>query len=57
MWIGHTIGNSTISAPLEIPTDPFNSVFAPFGTGDVPQPGTSQKIDMIGGVISYAAKL
>ncbi|MBK5214196.1 MAG: T9SS type A sorting domain-containing protein [Flavobacteriaceae bacterium] len=48
-------GNSTISAPLEIPTDPFNSVFAPFGTGDVQQPGTSQKIDMIGGVISYAA--
>ncbi len=50
-----TIGNSTISAPLEIPTDPFNSVFAPFGSGDVQQPGTSQKIDMIGGVISYAA--
>ncbi len=48
-------GNSTISAPLEIPTDPFNSVFAPFGTGDVHQPGTGQKIDMIGGVISYAA--
>ena len=48
-------GNSTISAPLEIPTDPFNSVFAPFGTGDVQQPGTSQKIDMIGGVISFAA--
>lgn len=48
-------GNSTISTPLEIPTDPFNSVFAPFGSGDVQQPGTSQKIDMIGGVISYAA--
>jgi len=48
-------GNSTISSPLEIPTDPFNSVFAPFGTGDVQQPGTIQKIDMIGGVISYAA--
>ncbi|SRX75066.1 GEVED domain-containing protein [Aequorivita antarctica] len=48
-------GNSTISAPLEIPTDPFNSVFAPFGSGDVQQPGTGQKIDMIGGVISYAA--
>lgn len=50
-----TIGNSTISAPLEIPTDPFNSVFAPFGSGDVNQPGTSNKIDMIGGVISFAA--
>ncbi|PKA83913.1 putative secreted protein (Por secretion system target) [Ulvibacter sp. MAR_2010_11] len=48
------IGNSTISAPLVIPTDPFNSVFAPFGTGDVAQPGTAQKIDMIGGVISFA---
>tara|TARA_R110000850_G_scaffold150497_1_gene273284 strand:- start:197928 stop:200855 length:2928 start_codon:yes stop_codon:yes gene_type:complete len=45
--------NSTISAPLEIPTLPFDSVFAPFGTGDVNQPGTSQKIDMIAGVISY----
>lgn len=51
----NTIGNSTISAPLEIPTAPFNSVFAPFGSGDVKQPGTNQKIDMIGGVISYAA--
>ena len=50
-----TPGNSTISSPLEIPTDPFNSVFAPFGSGDVAQPGTGNKIDMIGGVISYAA--
>ncbi len=50
-----TIGNSTISAPVEIPVDPFDSVFAPFGTGDVNQPGTGQKIDMIGGIISYAA--
>lgn len=49
------VSNSTISDPLEIPTDPFDSVFAPFGTGDVEQPGTSQKIDMIGGVISFAA--
>ncbi|MBL6607224.1 MAG: T9SS type A sorting domain-containing protein [Flavobacteriaceae bacterium] len=47
--------NSSISQPFEIPTDPFDSVFAPFGTGDVAQPGTSQKIDMIGGIISYAA--
>ncbi len=47
--------NSSISAPLEIPVDPFDSVFAPFGTGDLNQPGTSQKIDMIGGIISYAA--
>ncbi len=48
-------GNSTISSPLEIPTAPFEATFAPFGTGDVQQPGTGQKIDMIGGVISYAA--
>lgn len=47
--------NSTISQPLDIPVTPFDSVFAPFGTGDVEQPGTIQKIDMIGGVISYAA--
>ena len=49
------INNSSISAPLEIPTAPFDSVFAPFGTGDVEQPVTSQKIDMIGGLISFAA--
>ena len=49
------IGNSSISSPLEVPVAPFDSVFAPFGTGDVNQPGTSNKIDMIGGVISYAA--
>lgn len=46
--------NSTISdVPLELETLPFESTFAPFGTGDVSQPGTFQKIDMIGGVISY----
>ncbi|RFN57847.1 GEVED domain-containing protein [Marixanthomonas ophiurae] len=50
-----TTSNSTISSPLEIPTTPFEATFAPFGTGDVGQPGTNQKIDMIGGVISYAA--
>jgi len=48
-------GNSSISSPLEVPVAPFDSVFAPFGSGDVNQPGTSNKIDMIGGVISYAA--
>jgi len=51
-WV--TTSNSTVSAvPLELNTIPFESTFAPFGTGDVAQPGTSQKIDMIGGVISY----
>ena len=48
------VSGSTISAiPLELDTLPFESTFAPFGTGDVNQPGTTQKIDMIGGVISY----
>lgn len=50
-----TPANSAISNPLEIPLNAFDSVFAPFGTGDVEQPGTNQKIDMIGGLISYAA--
>lgn len=50
-----TPANSVISNPLDVPLTAFDSVFAPFGTGDVAQPGTNQKIDMIGGVISYAA--
>jgi hypothetical protein len=49
-----TTSNSTVSSvPLELNTVPFEATFAPFGTGDVGQPGTVQKIDMIGGVISY----
>jgi len=47
--------SSSISTPVEIPLAPFDSVFFPFGTGDVSQPGTSQRIDNIGGVISYMA--
>lgn len=47
--------NSTISQPQVIPTQPFESTFAPFGTGDVEQPGTGQRIDIIQGVISYVA--
>ena len=51
-WV--TTSNSTVSpVPLELNTVPFEATFAPFGTGDVGQPGTAQKIDMIGGVISY----
>lgn len=41
--------NSSISSALEIPTLPFDSVFAPFGTGDVNQPGTSQKLILLEG--------
>ena len=50
-----TPGNSTVSAPLEIPVAPFDSFLAPFGAGELVQPGTGQRIDMITGVISYAA--
>jgi len=52
-WV--TLSNSTISSALEVPTDPFNTIFAPFGSGDVAQPGTGQKLDMIGGIVSFAA--
>ncbi|EAQ40171.1 hypothetical protein MED134_05439 [Dokdonia sp. MED134] len=47
--------NSTVSAPLEIPTAPFDSFLAPFGAGELNQPGTTNKIDMLSGIISYAA--
>jgi hypothetical protein len=52
-WVN--TGNSTISAPQEIATDPFDSVFAPFGSGDLNQPGTGTKLDMIGGIICESA--
>ena len=47
--------NSSVSAPLEIPVTPFDSFLAPFGSGELQQPGTGNRIDMITGVISYAA--
>ncbi len=47
--------SSTISIPQIIPTQPFTSTFQAFGTGDTGQPGTAQKIDNLGGVISYMA--
>lgn len=50
-----TPGNSSISNPLEVPVTPFDSFLAPFGFGELQQPGTGQRIDMITGVISYAA--
>ena len=50
-----TPANSTISAPDLIATQPFDSTFFPFGTGDIRQPNTNQRIDGIGGVISYMA--
>ena len=45
----------SISAPQVIVTTPFNSEFQPFGTGNVNQPGTGNRIDNINGVISYMA--
>ncbi|MFT5982694.1 MAG: hypothetical protein ACI9RM_001128 [Ulvibacter sp.] len=49
-------GNSTISAPLEIATDPFDAgeVFGN-GNGSLRQPGTSQRLAGHGGIISFAA--
>jgi len=46
-------GTSTISSPQEIMISPFDSTFQPFGTGDIPQPGTTRKIDSQSGIISY----
>jgi hypothetical protein len=50
------INSSTISAPQEIPTDPFDSseLFGD-GNGAIRQPGTSQRLAGHGGIISYAA--
>ncbi len=50
-----TPGNSTISAPDLIALQPFDGTFFPFGTGDIRQPSTTQRIDAISGVISYMA--
>jgi hypothetical protein len=47
-------GNSTISAPLEIPTDPFDAGEI-FGQGAISQPGTGQKLAGHGGIISFGA--
>lgn len=50
------VGNSTISAPLEIATDPFDAgeLFGN-GNGALFQPGTSQRLAAHGGIISFAA--
>ena len=50
------VGNSTISAPLEIPTDPFDAgeIFGD-GNGALHQPNTSQRLAGHGGIISFAA--
>lgn len=50
------VGNSTISAPLEITTDPFDSgeLFGN-GNGAIRQPGTSQRLAGHGGIVSFPA--
>ena len=48
-------GSSTVSTPLEVPTQPFDSFLRPFPAGDVDQPNTTQRISSINGVISKAA--
>jgi len=50
-----TPSNSMISQPFTIPTDPYETSFFPFGTGDVTQPGTNQRLDVLGGLLSYMA--
>ncbi len=47
-------GNSTISAPMEIPTGPFDAGEI-FGEGAIKQPGTNQKLAGHGGIISFGA--
>lgn len=48
--------NSTISTPLEIPTDPFDAgeLFGN-GNGALRQPGTSQRLAAHGGIVSFGA--
>lgn len=48
------VGNSTISAPLEIPTDPFDAGEL-FSQPAIEQPGTNQNLSGHGGIISFAA--
>jgi hypothetical protein len=53
-WINTS--NSTISAPILLPTDPFDAgeVFGN-GNGALRQPGTSQRLAGHGGIIAFAA--
>ncbi len=46
-------GNSTISAPIELPTEPFDTFFNAFGEGDIQQPNTGQRIDAVWGALMY----
>jgi hypothetical protein len=52
----NVVGNSTISDPLEIPTDAFDAgeIFGD-GNGAIRQPNTSRRLAGHGGIISFAA--
>lgn len=49
-----TPANSVITESDELATTPFDSFTAAFGSGEIPQPGTGQRIDGITGVVSFA---
>lgn len=51
-WAG---SNLTVALDATLPTTPFNAAFA-MNWQDIPQPGTSQKLDAIGGVLNYRAQ-
>lgn len=50
-----TPANTTMTLVTTLPTTPFNAVFTSSWT-DVPQPGSSQKLDVISGVLQYRAQ-
>lgn len=51
-WAG---SNLTVTADATLPTTAFNAAFAS-NWQDIPQPGVSQKLDAIGGVLNYRAQ-
>ncbi len=44
-WV--TPANTTLSSPYTVSVTAFNSEFQPWGSGDIEQPGTGQKLDCI----------
>lgn len=50
-----TTGTATASLDAQLPTQAFNASFSSNWT-DIPQPGSSQKLDAIGGVLNYRAQ-
>jgi hypothetical protein len=50
-----TPSNSTVTISQSIPTEPFNANFTQ-SWNDIPQPGTTQRIDAIATVLNYRAQ-